>query len=56
MTEIAWGDIVLTENFRPGFLDSMGYSYEECRKINPKIIYASNSGFGPAGQFSMEEC
>ena len=48
---LQWAD-VLTENFRPGFLDSIGYSYEECKKVNPSIIYASNSGFGPEGDWS----
>ena len=48
---LQWAD-VLTENFRPGFLDSIGYSFEECKKVNPSIIYASNSGFGPEGEWS----
>ncbi|MGQ9845750.1 MAG: CaiB/BaiF CoA transferase family protein [Caldisericia bacterium] len=38
-------DIVL-ENFRPTTMEKMGFSYEEIKKINPKIIYASISGFG----------
>lgn len=42
---------VLTENFRPGFLDKLGYSYEQVREINPRIIYATNSGFGPKGKW-----
>jgi crotonobetainyl-CoA:carnitine CoA-transferase CaiB-like acyl-CoA transferase len=40
---------VLTENFRPGFLDSVGLGYDELSKVNPKLIYATNSGFGPRG-------
>lgn len=40
---------VLTENFRPGFLDKLGYGYDELRSVNPKLIYATNSGFGPGG-------
>jgi CoA:oxalate CoA-transferase len=40
---------VLTENFRPGFLDRLGYGYEDLRKVNPRLIYATNSGFGPNG-------
>jgi crotonobetainyl-CoA:carnitine CoA-transferase CaiB-like acyl-CoA transferase len=42
---------VLTENFRPGFLDRLGYGYEELRKVNERLIYATNSGFGPDGQW-----
>jgi CoA:oxalate CoA-transferase len=38
-------DVVL-ENFKPGTMKKLGFSYEDCRKINPRIIYASISGFG----------
>jgi len=38
-------DVVL-ENFKPGTMKNLGFSYENCREINPKIIYASISGFG----------
>lgn len=37
---------VFLENYRPGALNALGFSYEACRRINPKIIYASVSGFG----------
>jgi crotonobetainyl-CoA:carnitine CoA-transferase CaiB-like acyl-CoA transferase len=37
---------VLVENFRPGVMDRLGVGYDELNKINPKIIYASISGFG----------
>jgi crotonobetainyl-CoA:carnitine CoA-transferase CaiB-like acyl-CoA transferase len=40
---------VLTENFRPGFLDRLGYGYDAAHELIPQIIYATNSGFGPAG-------
>ncbi len=40
---------VLVENFAPGVLDRLGLSYEEANKINPRIIYASISGFGHTG-------
>jgi crotonobetainyl-CoA:carnitine CoA-transferase CaiB-like acyl-CoA transferase len=36
---------VLTENFRPGALDKLGFSYEELKKTNPKLIYCSLKGF-----------
>ncbi|MDH5529993.1 MAG: formyl-CoA transferase [Paracoccaceae bacterium] len=38
---------VLVENFAPGALDRMGFSWENIQKINPKIIMASIKGFGP---------
>jgi CoA:oxalate CoA-transferase len=40
---------VLVENFAPGGMERLGLSYEEVRKINPRIIYASISGFGQTG-------
>lgn len=38
---------VLVENFAPGALDRMGFSWENIQKINPRIIVASVKGFGP---------
>jgi len=38
---------VLVENFAPGALDRMGFSWERLQQINPRIIYASVKGFGP---------
>ncbi|SFU08404.1 formyl-CoA transferase [Sedimentitalea nanhaiensis] len=38
---------VLVENFAPGALDRMGFSWENIQKINPRIIMASIKGFGP---------
>jgi CoA:oxalate CoA-transferase len=40
---------VVVENFRPGVMDRLGFSYEELCKINPKIIYCAISGFGQTG-------
>jgi crotonobetainyl-CoA:carnitine CoA-transferase CaiB-like acyl-CoA transferase len=36
---------VLTENFRPGALDKMGFSYGNLSKENPRLIYCSLKGF-----------
>jgi CoA:oxalate CoA-transferase len=40
---------VLVENFAPGVLERLGLGYEEAKRINPRIIYASISGFGQTG-------
>ncbi|MEX2081384.1 MAG: CoA transferase, partial [Dehalococcoidia bacterium] len=42
---------VIAENFRPGYLDSLGLGYEHLRPLNEKLIYATNSGFGPKGEW-----
>jgi formyl-CoA transferase len=40
---------VLLENFVPGTLDRLGFSYETCRALKPDLIYCSISGFGQIG-------
>lgn len=42
---ISKADVVM-HNFRPGVMERIGLGYEEVRKINPTIIYASISGYG----------
>ena len=38
---------VLVENFAPGALDRMGFTWEKIKQVNPGLIYASVKGFGP---------
>ncbi|MBV8167665.1 MAG: CoA transferase, partial [Alphaproteobacteria bacterium] len=40
---------VMVENYRPGALKALGLGYEDMRKINPKLIYASMTAFGQDG-------
>jgi CoA:oxalate CoA-transferase len=40
---------VVVENFRPGVMARLGFSYKELSKLNPKIIYCAISGFGQSG-------
>ena len=44
---------VMVENFAPGALDRMGFSWERIQEINPRMIYASVKGFGPG---AYEDC
>ncbi|MEP7027522.1 MAG: CoA transferase [Candidatus Eisenbacteria bacterium] len=51
--EVLWKLIeradILVENFRPGTLDRLGFGWEACRARNPRLVYASVSGYGVTG-------
>jgi formyl-CoA transferase len=44
---------VLVENFAPGALDRMGFTWERIQQLNPKMVVASVKGFGPG---PYEDC
>ncbi|SOE99892.1 formyl-CoA transferase [Burkholderia sp. OK233] len=48
---IADADVVVS-NFRAGVMDRMGVGYEDCRRLNPRIIYAVGTGFGETGPYA----
>jgi crotonobetainyl-CoA:carnitine CoA-transferase CaiB-like acyl-CoA transferase len=42
---------VVVENFRPGVMEKLGFGYEDFKKINPRIIYCSSTGYGQDGPY-----
>ena len=48
---IARSDI-MTENFRPGVLAKLGFTWEKIKSINPRIILARMSGYGQTGPYN----
>lgn len=48
---IADADVVVN-NFRAGVMDRLGLGYEDCRALNPRIIYAVGTGFGETGPYA----
>lgn len=44
---------VLVENGRPGVADRLGMGYSTLRQINPRLVYASISGFGESGPWAQ---
>lgn len=45
---------VVVENYRPGTMDKLGLSYETLSKMNPRLIYASSSGYGQTGPLTKD--
>ncbi|WP_180289299.1 CoA transferase, partial [Streptomyces sp. HG99] len=46
LTELIRRSDVMVENFGPGAIDRMGFTWDRIREINPQIVYASIKGFG----------
>ena len=53
LLELARTADVLVENFRPDVKDRLGIGYEAVRAVNPRLVYASISGFGEDGPYRM---
>ncbi len=43
---------VFMEAFTPGVIDKLGFSWDVCSKENPRLVYASVSGYGQTGPYS----
>ena len=43
---------VVTENFKPGTMEKLGVGYDVLKKINPKLVFASISGYGQTGPYA----
>jgi crotonobetainyl-CoA:carnitine CoA-transferase CaiB-like acyl-CoA transferase len=52
LTKLIQRSDVLLENFRRDFLQSIGFGYDEVSQLNPKIIYASITGYGHTGPWA----
>ena len=44
---------VIIQNFRPGVVERLGLDYESARAVNPRIVYASITGYGEEGPWAM---
>jgi CoA:oxalate CoA-transferase len=45
---------VLTESFRPGVMARLGFAFDDLVKLNPRLVYASSSGFGQTGPCAQD--
>lgn len=50
---VAQADVVV-ENYRPGTMEKLGLGYDTLKEINPRLIYASCSGFGYTGPWNQK--
>ena len=48
-TRLACSRDILIENYRPGVMDALGLGYQALAPLNPRLIYASISGYGQTG-------
>lgn len=52
LLDLARKSDVVIENFRPGVMDRLGLGYQALSAVNPRLVYASISGFGQGGPFA----
>ncbi len=45
---------IVAEQFRPGVMERLGLGYEDARRINPRIVYCSITGYGRTGPRAHE--
>ena len=50
--QLVEGSDVMVNNFLPGKMEKMGLGWEDIKKINPRLVYASVSGYGASGPSS----
>ena len=48
---VCWADTLVT-NVRPAALERLGFGYEACKALNPRIVYAAATGFGQDGPWA----
>lgn len=56
LTELIRHADVIVENFKVGTLEKLGLGYDVLKAVNPKLIYASISGFGLTGGYCRRPC
>src|SRR5215510_3117308 len=49
LRKLVAGADIFGQNFRPGAAEKNGFGYEDLKKVNPKLVYISISGYGPKG-------
>ena len=51
--ELAAASDAVVEGFRPGVMERLGLGYDSLREDNPRLVYASLTGFGPKGPYAQ---
>ena len=56
MMQLISGADILMEGFRPGVMERLGLNYQATLEANPRLVYASLSGFGQNGPYRDKAC